>query len=555
MFDAAGGTVLGKAEVRLSGGPAIVGTQSAISAGPNMAVRTGADGAFLLEGLSPGEYSLSVNRLGFAACGAEVRGLGGRRLGCSTQFTLVQGQNIDGVEVRLLRAAVISGEVRDEDGEPMAGVVVDAEQYRYVRGTKVLAVSGRATTDDRGYYRIYNLSPGRYLVKAQGPGLIARVAGAIMAGGGPGGMGGFGRGGFRGPAEEAVSYPPTYYPSAGLPEESIPLQLTPGAEMGGIDFRLTPSSTYRIQGTVSSIGGEALTGVAVTARRAGHAQGLAGPTAYAPADGRSGTFLLRGLNPGRYELVARSVATRRNGESSGVSGRMLVDLGNAHVQGITISLRPDVQLQGRVLLPRGKDNAALERMRITLRSSLPGPPRTIRVDAEGNFRLTLPAADPLDFGVEGLPAGFYLKAAKVGGVDLLSEGAQPPAEIVGDMVLELGADGGTVQGVARNDAGKAAAGARAVLMPERTGTVRRLWQQTAVSADDGSFQFADVAPGRYRLYVFEDLDSGPATDADFLGNFGQRWKSVDVKPGATATPESPWVPATETTMQLGEAAP
>ncbi|MCW5962431.1 MAG: carboxypeptidase regulatory-like domain-containing protein [Bryobacterales bacterium] len=564
VLDAASGEVLGKAEVRLSGGPA-GGSQPGSPAARAVVARTGADGAFLLQGIQAGDYVLSVSRRAYAACGSDVDGLPGRQQGCSTRFTLHAGQKLGNVQIRLLRAAVVTGEVRDEDGEPMAGVVVEAEQYRYLRGAKVLTATSRATSDDRGQYRLYNLSPGRYFVKAQGRGLMARLAGAMMAGGGPGRMGGaggpgaaggIGRGSMMAGLDDAITYPPTYYPKAEFPEEAIPLQLAPGAEMGGIDFRLTPTATYSLSGVVAGVTGEPMTGITVTARRAGSTVSLGGPTAFASADARTGAFTLRGLAPGRYELVARSMGMRRGAaQAAGASGILIADLGNAHLEGLTIPLRPDVQIQGSVLLPQNNQEAQIERMRVVMEGALPGPQRMARVDAEGRFQLALAAADRPSFSLEGLPEGFYVKAMKLGGVDVMAQGAEAPSEVLGEFQIQLAADGGKVSGLTRDGTGKAIASARVVLMPERTGQARQLWRKTAISGEDGTFQFDAVAPGRYRVYLFEELDSGPALDPDFLTNFGQRWRALEVKPGASATAESLLIPVSDTAMHLGEMAP
>ncbi len=559
VLDAASGEVLSKAEVRLSGGPP-GGSQPGSPAAGAMVARTGADGSFLLQGIPAGDYVLSVTRRSYAVCGAEVKGLSGRQQGCATRFSLRDGQKLDTIQVRLLRAAVVTGQVVDEDGEPMTGVVVEAEQYRYLRGTKVLTATSRATTDDRGQYRIFNLSPGRYFLKAQGRGLMARLAGAMVSGAGPGRMGAMrgadGRAGMIASLEGAVSYQPTYYPSAEFPEESIPLQLAPGAEMGGIDFRLTPSSTYFIRGVVTGVTSGPMTGITVTARRAGNATSLGGPTSFASVDGRTGAFTLRGLPPGRYELIARSMGMRRGtAPAPGASGTLIADLGNAHLEGVAIPLRPDLQLQGTVLLPEESQDAKLERVRVILEGALPGPQRLARVNAEGAFQLSAAAADRMHFSLEGLPDGFYVKAMKLGGIDLLAQGADAPAQVLGDFQIQLGADGGTVTGTARDASGKSIANARVVLLPERTGQARSIWRMSALTGEDGAFQFAAVAPGHYRVFVFEDLDSGPAQDPDFLAHFGQRWKSVEVKPDATASVDSPLIPATDTAILLGEMAP
>lgn len=558
VVDAISGQVLGKAEVRLSGG-----AQPGAGRAGMIVTRTGANGAFALDGIPPGDYVLSVSRRSYAACGADVQGLGARQQGCVNRLSLRAGQKIPAAQIRLLPAAVVTGEVRDEDGEPMSGVVVEAEQYRYVRGAKVLSATARGTTDDRGTYRIFNLAPGRYFLKAQGRGLMARVAGAMMTGGGPGGMGAFGgggRGGFLASMDDAVSYPATYYPNAEAAEEAIPLQLAAGAEMTGIDFRLFPAATFSVQGVISGLDNSQPVGMGVSARRLGSSGLVTGTAAVATADGRTGTFHLRGLPPGRYQLVARTAGGRRGGAQVGQSGVTMVDVSSAPVNDVSIVLQPDAVLQGKVVLPASSqtassDNVSLERMSLMADQVVPGPQMTTRVSADGEFQMTLAAADRVSFSVNGVPDGFYVRSMTLGGVDLLAAGAAPPNDPSGAFLVTLATDGGTVSGVTRDAAGTAIGEARVVLMPEREGQARSLWRRTMLSGDEGSFQFADVAPGRYRLYVFEELDAGPALDPDFLSLFGQRWKAVEVKASGSVTAESSWIPSTETAMHLGEVAP
>jgi protocatechuate 3,4-dioxygenase beta subunit len=56
---------------------------------------------------------------------------------------------------------VISGVVRDFEGQPAANASVNLWYYQWVSGTRTLLSSGGFTqSDDRGVYRIYGLAPG-----------------------------------------------------------------------------------------------------------------------------------------------------------------------------------------------------------------------------------------------------------------------------------------------------------------------------------------------------------------------------------------------------------
>jgi hypothetical protein len=62
----------------------------------------------------------------------------------------------------LLPEATIFGEVKDENGVPLEGVTVRAQQWQVPNGEKELVPVGNARTDDQGNFRLAELRPGRY---------------------------------------------------------------------------------------------------------------------------------------------------------------------------------------------------------------------------------------------------------------------------------------------------------------------------------------------------------------------------------------------------------
>jgi protocatechuate 3,4-dioxygenase beta subunit len=558
---------LGKAEIRLTPARRSAEVQSSSFGG-----RTSADGAFAIDGVTAGDYFLSVSRRAYAVAAAELRGFPSPRpQGRGWLVTFRAGQSLRGLEILLPPAGVITGRVVDEEGEAMTGVVLEASQYRYVQGAKALVPVGRATTDDRGIYRVYDLAPGRYFVKAQGRSLRSRITMAMRGGGGPMGGGPFGGGAFGGGAGRAGgmldatggddAYPETFYPNALSVTEAIPLQLAPGAEMGAIDFALTPSATYLVSGTVALPEGAvpATTGngpgavVFVTARRADQPVFGGDSAGMTPANPRTGEFTIRGLMPGDYQLIAR-VNSRRGGGSTAVGvARVLV--GSASVSGVTIAVQEDVKLPGKVVLPAGAMSDQLSKITVIPERRL-SPMRTIaRVSPDGDFDLTLSPAEAPRLSVNPLPEGFYVKRITVGGNNLLTAEAVSSATLAGTLRVELASDGATLAGTVRDNRGGTVSGARVTLIPAASfanvdSLARNVWRKTTTTGDDGSFQLMAVAPGRYRLFAFENLEADPSYDADFLSNFGQRWKEIEVKPRENATVELAPIPALDTAMYL-----
>jgi hypothetical protein len=72
----------------------------------------------------------------------------------------------------LIKGGVITGVVTNIAGEPVVNVNVRALRIRDAEGNKIrsAAFAQPRLTDDRGYFRIYGLLPGTYIVCAGGPG-------------------------------------------------------------------------------------------------------------------------------------------------------------------------------------------------------------------------------------------------------------------------------------------------------------------------------------------------------------------------------------------------
>ncbi len=71
--------------------------------------------------------------------------------------------------LKMLRGAAITGMIRDERGQPAPNVSVRAMQFRTLQGEKALVTASGSgdladTTDDRGVFRLYGLSPGDYII-------------------------------------------------------------------------------------------------------------------------------------------------------------------------------------------------------------------------------------------------------------------------------------------------------------------------------------------------------------------------------------------------------
>ncbi len=133
---------------------------------------TNDQGHFEIKNVPAGRYRFVASRAGFISQEYKAVALKG-----GAMLTLVPGQTLDDAMFRLTRAAVVSGRVLDEAGQPMMGVYVSAlrkpteeetEESSHRSKREHLLQSASAVTDDRGEYRVFGLKPGGYYLKAVG---------------------------------------------------------------------------------------------------------------------------------------------------------------------------------------------------------------------------------------------------------------------------------------------------------------------------------------------------------------------------------------------------
>jgi uncharacterized protein (DUF2141 family) len=330
------GLIVGRVVDSASGHPvagAVVTLQGGAASGPRRQPRamTNGSGYFVFRKLTKGSYSLGATRPGY------VDGAYGRRRpgGMPATLALDEGERVNDVVIPVWRHAAISGTVSDEAGEPLVGVRVAAFERRITAGRYRLMPGPTATTDDRGVYRIAQLSPGDYAVafvwrEASVPLEIAnmpigggnndpraqeltRARLEVSGTAGPGTSGSFQIGG----SARAVSpnapvppqsdddsavyiYPTQFYPGVPSLARATILTLASGQERESVDFSLRPVKTARVSGTLIGPDGP----VANTPLRLVADAGDMPPNmdASVTMTGAGGEFTLLGVLPGQYTV-------------------------------------------------------------------------------------------------------------------------------------------------------------------------------------------------------------------------------------------------------------
>lgn len=145
-----------RAYVRLSGVAAEAQGAGRERAFVQREVTTDDNGTFDFASLPGGSYYLSV-----------VATNGFLELPREKPAIVAEGRVVE-MEIRLERTGAIVGRIADRNGEGLQGVEVHALHRADFRGhvTLTLDYGSRTSTDDRGHFRLFNLSPGEYFVVA-----------------------------------------------------------------------------------------------------------------------------------------------------------------------------------------------------------------------------------------------------------------------------------------------------------------------------------------------------------------------------------------------------
>jgi len=118
-------------------------------------VETDNNGRSEIANLRPGTYSVSVDEIG------------GFVFPTRQQYVIVTESGTAVITVRVERAGAIEGRIQDENGEGILGAQIQAVRHLSLGLDTAPAMRGAsANTNDRGEFRLFNLSPGKYYVVA-----------------------------------------------------------------------------------------------------------------------------------------------------------------------------------------------------------------------------------------------------------------------------------------------------------------------------------------------------------------------------------------------------
>jgi hypothetical protein len=478
--------------------------------GGTLGQRTSTDneGNFKIEGLDGGIYRIYLSASGYV-----------RLFPNPSAPTYRPG---DKAELTMIKGGVIAGNVININGEPLVNLQVRAIQIRDADGNRVTVADFTPPkfTDDRGYYRIWALPPGTYVIAAGGPGQYFGAANPF--------------------ANDAMTYAP-----ASTRDTAAEVIVRSNQEVT-VDVRYRGERGRSISGKIS---------------------GVPPPSSYYPSvnltDAQSRmivtttgvtnqekTFQLDGISDGDYEVVASGGGGPK--DEIVASSPRRVSVRGADVTGLDLALAPMASIDAHLNLEadsklncgRRRDSAIRETM-ITLQRTKPEekpskdkpsdqPDVSVSTaslyatvaNEKGDVRFRNVSPATYRFEVRLPAAGWYLKDLSI---------AKPAANIarngiglrqgekVAGITIAITEGGASLRGKLTLAEGETPPqNLRMYLVPtERDHADNPLRFFEDVVAGDATFAIGNIAPGKYWLLaqpaerVDEKTIKSPRTDNDY----------------------------------------
>jgi hypothetical protein len=484
--------------------------------------RCDSSGHFIFQNVEPGSYRLMAQRQGFFSDATKRE--------YQPVVDVAAGEHARNIAVRLMPAAVVSGEVLDEYNDPVADVGVRLLAIQMKLGQMYLKVAGKTITNDRGEYRVPGLHPGKYYVVAEYKpnnasveALKSMIAEKLLARRQVNAASQNEVLHFDDPqesAEPAYTYAPLFYPATNDFQQAQALRLNPGDEMAA-NFLLISTPVVSIRGKViNGVTGGPPAGASVAALWTTYMEGEGLPAQVSSEDG---TFEIRGVAPGTYTLRAGFTQDNQNFE-----GEQTVEVGNQGAQNVQISALPDFDAAGHVTIAGTPDHPP---RRVLIEFAGEGLMPRVRASAsfpEFKFEAQLRPDRHYYARALNLPEDYYLKSVAISGHemspnDVLVSGSR------GDLEITFSAAGAQIDGVLYDAKGDPTRGSILLAPDVPQPGPPDLYRRTSADSK-GKFTLRGIAPGSYRLLAVESVNLDmEINEPDFLRTIGNQGQNLTVE--------------------------
>jgi Carboxypeptidase regulatory-like domain len=477
---------------------------------PGTGTYTDAAGKFLFRELAPGAYTVSAERDGFVQ-------------DPETPLSTVRtksGSTESDVALKLVRTGAVSGRVLDADGEPVTGASVQVLPIRVKK--QGVAPPPWASTNDRGEYRVFHVSPGKYRIAVshtpgmdRHPDIKMQQPGAI--------------------AEEA--YATTYYPGSLDTRDAVAVQVDPGADLHGLNVQLRRAPAVRVRGQVTGPSGAA-PGFAMVSLNPLAREGQA-RSAIVRSSNRE--FELNSVLRGRYILTAEAPL----GQNRALTARRVLDVGETDIEGVQLALAAPQKLSGRVVLPEGrKPSGGLMVVLASRERQDQQGGGMAEVGSDATFTMeNVPDGDyDVIIGSTGPGDDLYISGIRVGDSDALADGVHVAGAALPALEIKLSPNGGTVECSVSDSNSSPTPEAHVVLLPDAPRRSQMALHGECRTDAEGTCSLAGVTPGSYHVFAFPTESQLDFRDPESLKDLEKYGKPIKIAEGEKQKAELKVIP-------------
>ena len=428
---------------------------------------------------------------------------------------------------------LVSGQVSDESGEPVAGLSVQLWRIEVLNGIPVADRSGGARlTDDRGQYRLFHVRAGRYALVVTDD------------------------------SNGSSSWLPVYYPGTTSPSQAMVLDIGRSQELLGIDMAFTHSQGARVFGIATNAAGEPLKNTVSLV--APDVDAAIVPAARLTSVDANGAFAFEAVPPGAYVLRATSsvsnvslppalLAASPTASINTISvprdaefAVQAVQVGDGDIGPIAFTTARPATLRGRIVFE------GMEPLRTSFELTAFTTDPTYDISGRvgdgsvsratinvTNWTFELPrVVGPIRLRLNAIPPRAWLKSADVGGINL----AESPMTFLSvrdsrdDVVIVIAGTAGTVTGTVPDGAG---------VQVITFSTSRERWNlgstyvQWGYADTAGRFTVASLPPGEYWVVAIDSVQNEllrrESERADFLESLTTSARRVTLGEGRTVS--------------------
>jgi hypothetical protein len=235
----------------------------------------------------------------------------------------------------------------------------------------------------------------------------------------------------------------------------------------------------------------------------------------------TGAFELTQVLPGSYALEATAPLGNER-----LSARQVVDVSNANIDGIRLTLAPPQTITGVIVLPEGrKMPPGLVAVLMPHENRGDGGGGLSQPGTDGVFQVrdVAPGGYDVALGNTGSGDDLYVSGIQAGDDDALANGVQVGRLPVGRLKVTLKGNGGTVQASVKDSQGKALPDCSVRLVPDAPRRAQMALYGECKTDASGACGLLGVAPGSYRVFAFAEerqidfRDPAATTDIEDLG--------------------------------------